>query len=180
VAQTGERDQVGIRDPGGQQPGVARVHHPVGRAVQDQRAGADAALPQAACVASSGCRVRLPGTRVALRGQRLAVDDLLDECRAVRNRRRGQGVLDVAAQRLAGSESLARGDQPHRRQGHRIGERPARGGAGQDQPDDSVGVSHGEFLRDHAAEARAQHVCGPDPGVVKHGQRVTSHVRHAE
>lgn len=169
MTQSGKGHQLRVLDAAGQQPGVARVDDPVGRAVQDQRAGTDLPLPETADVSSPGGGLGLPRIRVAGRERWLAVDDLLDEFRAIRDGRRGQGVCYVAAQCLVGREAPAGGDQPDGLQRHRVGEQPSRRGAREDEPADPVGVPHGEFLGDHASETRAEHVRSADPGIVEHG-----------
>ena len=82
MAQVGEGHEPSVRDPGGEQPAVARVDHRIRVTMQDQRGGADAHLPQMPGVQCSRDSLSRPGSRIRCLGA-LQLDEAIDEFRMV-------------------------------------------------------------------------------------------------
>jgi len=179
MTQLGEGHEPGPWDAVREQPAVARVDHGVRAAVQDQRAGTDAPLPQAAGVpCSRGCLGR-PDPGVRWPGA-LELEEAVHEFRMVPDGGHRQGVFRVAAPRPLGRHVGGRRDQPHRGGGHRVGEGPARRGAHQDEAVDAFRVADRQFLGHHAAQARPHHVGPAYAGGVEHRDDVAGHVGDGE
>ena len=179
MTKAGKGDEPGIRDSPGEKPRVARVDHGVRVAVHDQRARLDARLPQLARVPRS--RASLGRQEPGIRGPRAeGADQAVDEFWLAQHGTLGQRVLDMAAHGGFRRHPGGRGDEPHGRRGHRVGERPARRRADQDEAVDSLRVLDRELLGYHAAQARAQQVGTVHPGSVEHREDVTHHVGYRE
>jgi hypothetical protein len=82
MAQVREGHEPSVRDPGGEQPPVARVDHGIRATMQDQRARADAHLPQVPGVQRSRDSLGRPGSRIRWLGV-LQLDEAIDEFRMV-------------------------------------------------------------------------------------------------
>jgi hypothetical protein len=137
MAQVGEGHEPSVRDPVREQPSVARVDHGIRSAVQDQRARADARLPQVPGVQRSRGGLGRPGSRVRRLGV-LQLEEAIDKLWMVPDGSRRQGILRVAAPRHLGRQAGGRQDQPHGGVGHGVGEGPARCRAGKDETIDPV------------------------------------------
>src|SRR5258708_30398171 len=114
VAERGEDDQFGPADAAREKAGVAWVDDPISRSVQDERACADAPLPEVTGIARAGSGLLTPDGRTLARGRPLGREDTLDKLGALRHGRGRQRALDEPPGCHAIWQSPARCDEAHK------------------------------------------------------------------
>ena len=99
-------------------------------------------------------------------------------CSRIRSTSSGRGSGSSAfTTNVAERSPVALRQQPHRLLRHRVAPRPAGRRAGEHEPVDALGLRQRELLRDHPAEARAEHVRALDAGLVEHLHRILGQLR---
>ena len=176
-------DRAAPRRRGGRRPGRARRgHRGSRRASRAAFRGSTTASPSRAGRASArrsrrhgrGRRRPRPPPPARSRRRTAAPSPRGGAGSARRSRSSGSGASAFSTN----WRSVARARQQlHRLLGHRERLRPAGRRAGEHEPVDALRSGERELLRDHAAEARAEHVGALDPGLVEHLRRVARPAR---